>query len=65
MKKYYIVSLKFDGYNDKNITLKAKNPQQAILKALREVGYERRYFQRVVSVEEIDIFECLKVNNND
>lgn len=65
MKKYYKVRLTFYKFKDSEITVKAKSQKQAILKALRDLGFERRYFQGVKSVEEIDIFECLKENNNE
>ena len=65
MRKYYKVSLKFSTYSDSEITVKARNPKQAILKALKEMGYKKEDLQKVESVEEIDIFECLKENNND
>lgn len=62
MKKYYIVSLKFNGFTDSKITVKAKNKEKAILKALEEVYYKKEGLQKVESVEELNIFECLKEN---
>ena len=38
MKKYYIVSLKFNGFTDSKITVKAKNKEKAILKASAFLG---------------------------
>lgn len=59
-RKYYIVNLKFYKFSDSKITVKAKTPKQAILKTLKETNYKKEDLQKVESVEEIDIFECLK-----
>lgn len=60
MKKYYIVTLRFYDYSNEKITVKARNKEKAILKALRKTNYKKEGLRKVESVEEIDIFGCLK-----
>lgn len=59
-RKYYMVSLIYNLYHSEEITVKARNEKQAILKALKLLKYREKHLVKISNVKEINIFECLE-----